>query len=117
MPTNARYFDFYDSLGYSLGIQGECDEEEGDDKRSEIIYAVTEIGVMTDFIKAHTMYTFEDYKWTLNPCLIRIMCADNTRIHYLSEKESKMKNATVINSAEDLINDLGFSVDISSNKD
>lgn len=117
MPTNARYFDFYDSLGYSLGIQGECDEEEGDDKRSEIIYAVTEIGVMTDFIKAHTMYTFEDYKWTLNPCMIRIMCADNTRIHYLSEKESKMRNATVINSAEDLINDLGFSVDISSNKD
>lgn len=71
---------------------------------------------MTDFIKAHTMYTFEDYKWTLNPCLIRIMCADNTRIHYLSEKESKMKSATVINSAEDLINDLGFSVDIGSNK-
>lgn len=72
---------------------------------------------MTDFIKAHTMYTFEDYKWTLNPCLIRIMCADNTRIHYLSENESKMKNATVINSAEDLINDLGFSIDIGSNKD
>ena len=65
---------------------------------------------MTDFIKAHTMYNFEDYKWNLNPCMIKLMCADNTRIHYLSEKQSKMKNATVINNAEDLMNDLGIPV-------
>ena len=116
MSTNARHFDFYDSLGYSLGVQGYGDEEERDDERSEIIYAVTEIGVATDFIKAHTMYTFEDYKWNLNPCLIRIMCADNTHIHYLSEKESKMKNATVINDAEALMNDLGFSIDLGNNE-
>lgn len=69
---------------------------------------------MTDFIKAHTMYKFEDYKWNLNPCLIRLMCADNTRVHYLSEKEKKMRNATVINDAESLINDLGFSIDMAN---
>lgn len=71
---------------------------------------------MTDFIKAHTMYNFEDYKWNLNPCLIRLMCADNTRVHYLSEKEQKMKNAVVINDAESLMNDLGFSIDMTNAK-
>lgn len=70
---------------------------------------------MTDFIKAHTMYKFEDYKWNLNPCLIRLMCADNTRVHYLSEKEKKMRNATIINSVEDLMNDLGAKIDITGN--
>lgn len=63
---------------------------------------------MTDFIKAHTMYTFEDYKWNLNPCLIRLMCADNTRIHYLSEKQSKKKKSSVINNVDDLMSDLGI---------
>ena len=63
------------------------------------------------------MYTIEDYKWTLNPRFIRIMCADNTRIHYMSEKESKLENAVVINDADDLMNDLGMSIDIGKNKD
>lgn len=72
---------------------------------------------MVDFLKAYPFVSMEDYKWRLSVPMIKLMCADNTRIHYLSEKESKMRNATVINSAEDLINDLGFSVDISSNKD
>lgn len=63
------------------------------------------------------MYTIEDYKWNLNPRFIKIMCADNTHIHYLSEKQQKMKNATVINNVEDLFNDLGVNIDIASNKD
>ena len=63
------------------------------------------------------MYTIEDYKWVLNPRFIRIMCADNTRIHYMSEKEAKMDNAVVINDANDLMNDLGMSIDIGKNKD
>lgn len=57
----------------------------------------------------------EDYKWKLSYPMMRIMCADNTRIHYLSEKQANMKNATVVNSAEDLMNDLGFSIDINKN--
>ena len=63
------------------------------------------------------MYTIEDYKWNLNPRMIRIMCADNTHIRYLSEKQAKKENATVINSADDLMNDLGMSIDIGKNKD
>lgn len=63
------------------------------------------------------MYSMDDYKWTLNPCMIRIMCADNTRIHYMSENEAKKEGAVIINDAEDLMNDLGMSIDIGKNKD
>lgn len=44
------------------------------------------------------------------------MCADNTHIHYLSEKQAQRKNATVIDSAEDLLNDLGGGIDFSQFK-
>jgi len=56
------------------------------------------------------MYTVDDYKWNLNPRFIRIMSVDNTRVHYLSEKESKRKKAVVVNDAEALMNDLGVPV-------
>lgn len=61
------------------------------------------------------MYTIEDYKWNLNPRFIKLMCADNTHIHYLSEKQQKMKNATVINNVDDLLNDLGVNIDMTAN--
>jgi hypothetical protein len=35
----------------------------------------------------------------------------------MSEKEATMDNATIINSADDLMNDFGMSIDISKNKD
>ena len=56
------------------------------------------------------MYTVDDYKWNLNPRFIRIMSVDNTRVHYLSEKEAKRKNAVVVNDADALMNDLGVPV-------
>ena len=56
------------------------------------------------------MYTVEDYKWNLNPRMIRLMSADNTRVHYLSEKEAKRKKAVVVNDADALINDLGVPI-------
>ena len=65
---------------------------------------------MVDFLKANPFVTMDSYKWGLSSPMIKLMCADNTRIHYLSEKQSKMKNATVINNAEDLMNDLGIPV-------
>lgn len=71
---------------------------------------MSEIGSITDFIKTHTMYTVDDYKWNLNPRFIRIMSVDNTRVHYLSEKEAKRKKAVVVNDAEALMNDLGVPV-------
>ena len=66
---------------------------------------------MTDFIEAHTMYNFEDYKWNLNPCMIKLMCADNTRIHYLSEKQAEMRKAKRFDGTNtEMLNDLGIPV-------
>jgi hypothetical protein len=70
---------------------------------------------MVDFLKANPFVTMEDYKWGLSVPMIRLMIQDNTRVHYMSEKEAKMQNATVISSAEDLMNDLGMSIDIGTN--
>lgn len=69
---------------------------------------------MTDYLKAFPFVTIEDYKWKLNPCMMRLMSVDNTRIHYISEKKAAKKNAKTINSAEDLINDLGLPVSLLS---
>jgi hypothetical protein len=65
---------------------------------------------MVDFLKANPFVSMEEYKWGLSVPMIRLMSMDNTRVHYLSEKESKMKNATVINSVDDLMNDLGVPI-------
>lgn len=70
---------------------------------------------MVDFLKAYPFISMEEYKWKLSVPMIRIMTIDNTRIHYLSEKQAKMKNATVINDASALLNDLGMSIDIANN--
>ena len=72
---------------------------------------------MVDFLKSNPFVTMDDYKWWLSVPMIRLMISDNTRIHYMSEKEAKMDNAVVINDAEDLMNDLGMSIDIGKNKD
>ena len=72
---------------------------------------------MVDFLKANPFMTMDDYKWGLSVPMIRLMISDNTRIHYMSEKEAKKENAVVINDADDLMNDLGMSIDIGKNKD
>ena len=72
---------------------------------------------MVDFLKANPFVTMDDYKWGLSVPMIRLMISDNTRIHYMSEKEAKMDSAVVINDANDLMNDLGISIDIGKNKD
>lgn len=65
---------------------------------------------MVDFLKANPFVTMEEYKWGLSVPMIRLMSIDNTRVHYLSEKQAKEKNATKIDSAEDLMNDLGMQI-------
>ena len=65
---------------------------------------------MVDFLKANPFVTYEQYRWGLSVPMIRLMSVDNTRVHYLSEKQAKRKNATVFNSADSLINDLGIPV-------
>ena len=72
---------------------------------------------MVDFLKANPFVTMDDYKWGLSAPMIRLMIQDNTRIHYMSDKEAKKENAIVINDADDLMNDLGMSIDIGKNKD
>lgn len=57
------------------------------------------------------MYTIEDYKWNLNPRFIKIMCADNTHIHYLSEKEKERKNSKTFDGNNmEMLNDLGIPI-------
>lgn len=65
---------------------------------------------MVDFLKANPFVTMEEYKWGLSVPMIRLMSIDNTRVHYLSEKQAQEKNATKIDSAEDLMNDLGMPI-------
>lgn len=65
---------------------------------------------MVDFLKANPFVTYEQYRWGLSVPMIRLMSSDNTRVHYLSEKEAKMKKAVVFDSAESIINDLGVPI-------
>ena len=65
---------------------------------------------MVDFLKNNPFVTLENYKWDLNPRMIRIMSVDHTHVHYLTEKEAKKKNAIVIDDANALLNDLGVPV-------
>ena len=65
---------------------------------------------MVDFLKAFPFATMEDYRWTYSIPMIRIMMIDHTRVEYLSKEQANRANATVINSAEELLNDLGGSI-------
>ena len=57
------------------------------------------------------MYTIEDYKWNLNPRFIRIMCIDNTRIHYLNEKEIQRRKTQEIGGENGVpLSDLGIPI-------
>lgn len=64
---------------------------------------------MTDFLKAHPFISVEDYMWKMNPCLIKLMAIDNTRVHYLSDKEKKSRKAKVID-GKNTMSDLGIPI-------
>lgn len=55
------------------------------------------------------MFTLEDYKWNLNPRFIRLMCLDNTRVHYLSDKEKKRRNTQYVDGTN-ISSDLGVPI-------
>jgi hypothetical protein len=43
--------------------------------------------------------------------MIKLMCADNTRIHYLSEKQAEMRKAKRFDGTNtEMLNDLGIPV-------
>lgn len=67
---------------------------------------------MVDFLKAFPFVSMDDYRWKLSVPYIRLMSVDNTRVHYLSDEQIKRKNATVINSVEELVNDFGIPIDM-----
>ena len=46
---------------------------------------------MVDFLKSHPFVTMEEYKWHINPAMVKIMMIDNTHVHYMSEAEANYK--------------------------
>lgn len=72
---------------------------------------------MIDFLRANTWCSQEEYKWGMTVPQVRLASMDFTHIEYLTDSEKKkqddkLKNATVINGAEDLknLNDLGIPI-------
>lgn len=67
---------------------------------------------MFDFLKAYPSVTMDKYMWEMTVAQINLAKYDTTHIEYLSDNEIEKKKTKVINSAEDLINDLGFAIPI-----
>lgn len=74
-----------------------------------MIYSVSEVGDMVDFLKANPFVSMEDYKWRLSVPMIKIMAMDNTHINYLSDKQIERRNSKVIGNGTKL-NDLGLPI-------
>ena len=64
---------------------------------------------MVDFLKANPFVSMDDYKWRLRVPMIRFMAMDNTRVHYLSEKQAKHRKDKLIDGTN-LTNDLGVPI-------
>lgn len=65
---------------------------------------------MVDFLKNNPYVTMDDYMWKLNPCLIKLMTIDNTRVHYLTDKDKERKKTKVFDGTKSLTNDLGIPI-------
>lgn len=74
-----------------------------------MIYSVSEVGDIVDFLKANPFVSMEDYKWRLSVPMIKIMSMDNTHINYLSDKQIERRNSKVIGNGAKL-NDLGLPI-------
>lgn len=96
-------------MSYYRDVQGEYDDEEDKDSRTRIIYSVSEVGQMVDFLKANPFVSMEDYRWGLSVPMIKLMMYDNTHVHYLSEKEKAMGEYKKIDGTN-LKNDLGIPI-------
>lgn len=69
----------------------EDDEEE--DGSSVVIYAETEIGEITDYLKANPYLSREEVIWQMSVPYLEISKQDATRVIYLSEKQAKKYKA------------------------
>lgn len=64
---------------------------------------------MADFLKNHPFVSMDDYMWNMNPCLIKLMAIDNTRVHYLSDKERERRKTRYIDGTN-ISSDLGVPI-------
>lgn len=72
---------------------------------------MSEIGRMVDFLKANPFVSMEDYRWKYSVPYLRLMAADNTRVHYLTEKQAKNRKTKRIDGTSPiLLNDLGVPI-------
>lgn len=67
---------------------------------------------MIDFLKNNPTVTREQYLWEWTVPQIKLASYDFTHIKYLSEKEKEKekKKTKVMNSAEDILNDLNMPI-------
>lgn len=65
-----------------------------------MIYAVSEVGDIVDFLKNNQGITYEQYMWELSVPMTRLMQIDFSRVRYLSEKEVKMKRGKQLTERE-----------------
>lgn len=73
-----------------------------------MIYAVSEIGDMVDFLKAIPNISLEQYEWGMSVPKTKLMAIDYTRARYLSDEEVAMKKGEKLD--EKQMNDLGVPI-------
>ena len=66
--------------------------------------------MMVDFLKNNPYVTMDEYLWKLNPCMIKLMTVDNTRVYYLSDKDKQRKKSQVFDGKKPFTNDLGIPI-------
>lgn len=65
---------------------------------------------MIDFLKNNPSVTRQQYMWEWTVPQVKLASYDYTHVRYLSEKEKKKKKSKVVNSLEDLKNDLNMPI-------
>ena len=72
---------------------------------------MSEVGRMVDFLKANPYVSMEDYLWKYSVPYLRLMAADNTRVHYLSDKQVEQRKTTRIGGNSSVpMTDLGIPI-------
>ena len=64
---------------------------------------------MVDFLKANPFVSMEDYKWGLSVPMIRLMSIDNTRVHYMTDKQAQNSKSKRIDGSY-ITSDLGIPI-------
>ncbi len=65
---------------------------------------------MIDFLKNNPSVTKQEYMWEWTVPQVKLASYDFTHVRYLSEKEKERKKVKVVNSLDDLKNDLNMPI-------